>query len=280
MVERIEWPGFERDEILIAKPEGDDQHAAGRAAWRFGRNRHSGGHRRAGNGRDVEVDGSPRVALDHARLALLPEKLTVDFGQAGRGLSFDVESRKLSALEGGEAYAARAIPQVHGGKPLVHWLVDTVRAEVGPEPIAWLENLVFGAQDELKRTAYSLFASKAGSELKADLVLLALGEDAGLMTGEAASRASLDLPGNQHALLERVAAAGKPTALVLFSGRPLAITSEASRIPAIVSINVNAPRKPSRVLSISRSSGRTIFSTPTTSPTTQSFFGLFPWGWL
>ncbi len=113
---------------------------------------------------DIVLD----VPADHARLALLPEKLTVDFGQAGRGLSFDVESRKLSALEGGEAYAARAIPQVYGGKPLVHWLVDTVRAEVGPEPIAWLENVVFGAQDELKRTAYSLFANKSGSELKAD----------------------------------------------------------------------------------------------------------------
>jgi hypothetical protein len=113
---------------------------------------------------DIVLD----VPADHARLSLLPEKLTVDFGEAGRGLSFDVASRKLSALEGGQAYAARAIPQVHGGKPLVHWAVDTLRAEIGPEPIAWLENVVFGARDDVKRAAYSLFASKADTELKAD----------------------------------------------------------------------------------------------------------------
>jgi beta-glucosidase len=54
------------------------------------------------------------------------------------------------------------------------------------------------------------------------------------MTGEAASRAFIDLPGNQQQLLERVAAAGKPTALVLFSGRPLALTSAAARVQAII----------------------------------------------
>ncbi len=113
---------------------------------------------------DIVLD----VPAEHARLALQPEKLTVDFGQPGRGLSFDVATRTLSALEGGEVYAARAVPQVHGGKPLVHWLVDTVRAEVGPEPIAWLENQVFGAEDRVKRAAYSLFSSSKSTELKVD----------------------------------------------------------------------------------------------------------------
>lgn len=113
---------------------------------------------------DIVLD----VPADRAKLSLDPEKLTVDFGEPARNLSFDVASRKLSALDGGEVYAARAVPQVYGGKPLVHWLVDTLRAEVGPEPIAWLENKVFGAEDEVKRAAYSLFANKAGSELKAD----------------------------------------------------------------------------------------------------------------
>ena len=113
---------------------------------------------------DIVLD----VPADHARLALAPEKLTVDFGQPGRGLSFDVLTRRLSALEGGEVYAARAVPQVHGGKPLVHWLVDTVRAEVGPGPIAWLQNKVFGAEDSLKRAAFSLLTSSKSTELKVD----------------------------------------------------------------------------------------------------------------
>jgi hypothetical protein len=113
---------------------------------------------------DIVLD----VPADHAKLALEPEKLTVDFGEPGRGFAFELGSRKLSALSGGEVYAARAVPQVYGNKPLVHWLVDTLRAEVGPEPIAWLENKVFGAEDRLKRTAFSLFGSKASSELKGD----------------------------------------------------------------------------------------------------------------
>ena len=56
---------------------------------------------------------------------------------------------------------------------------------------------------------------------KADVVILALGEDAGEMTGEAASRAHLGLPGRQQELLEKVVATGKPVVLILFSGRPL-----------------------------------------------------------
>lgn len=57
---------------------------------------------------------------------------------------------------------------------------------------------------------------------KADAVILFLGEPAG-MTGEASSRATLDLPGKQQELLEAVAAVGKPLVLVLESGRPLDI---------------------------------------------------------
>ena len=40
------------------------------------------------------------------------------------------------------------------------------------------------------------------------------------MTGEAASRTSLDLPGTQQALLEELKKTGKPIILVLMSGRP------------------------------------------------------------
>lgn len=112
---------------------------------------------------DIVLD----IPADHARLSLDTQRLTVDFGRPERSLSFDLASRKLTSLDGGEAYAARAVPQVHGGKPFIHWAVDTVRAEVGPAPIAWLENKVFGAEDGLKRAAYSLF-SKSRTELKGD----------------------------------------------------------------------------------------------------------------
>jgi len=68
---------------------------------------------------------------------------------------------------------------------------------------------------------------------KADVVIMVLGEPAN-MTGEASSRATLDFPGKQQELLEAVAAVGKPTVLVLESGRPLDIRWANDHVPAIV----------------------------------------------
>ena len=56
----------------------------------------------------------------------------------------------------------------------------------------------------------------------ADTVVLALGE-AAWMSGEAASRARIDLPGRQAELADAVLATGNPTVVLLFSGRPLAM---------------------------------------------------------
>jgi beta-glucosidase len=68
---------------------------------------------------------------------------------------------------------------------------------------------------------------------QADVVVMVLGEPAG-MSGEASSRAFLDLPGNQQQLLEEVVATGKPVVLVLESGRPLDIRWAAEHVPAII----------------------------------------------
>jgi beta-glucosidase len=61
---------------------------------------------------------------------------------------------------------------------------------------------------------------------QADAILICLGE-AATMSGEAASRAHLGLPGRQsafaHAALERARALGKPVVVLLFSGRPLIV---------------------------------------------------------
>jgi beta-glucosidase len=67
----------------------------------------------------------------------------------------------------------------------------------------------------------------------ADVVVMALGETAD-MAGEAASRASLDLPGRQEELLKAVVALGKPVVLVLLNGRPLSIPWAAEHVPAIL----------------------------------------------
>lgn len=69
----------------------------------------------------------------------------------------------------------------------------------------------------------------------ADAVLLVLGEDSD-MTGEARSRSSLVLPGEQATLARTIQAIAidKPLAVVLFAGRPLVIDWLAENVPAIL----------------------------------------------
>ena len=68
---------------------------------------------------------------------------------------------------------------------------------------------------------------------RADLVILALGESPE-MSGEAASRAHLGLPGRQQELLEAVVATGKPVVLILLSGRPLTLPWAFEHVPAVL----------------------------------------------
>lgn len=68
---------------------------------------------------------------------------------------------------------------------------------------------------------------------RADVVILAVGEGA-WMTGEASSRASLDLPGVQQELVERTYSTGKPVVVVLMNGRPLTIGWIDQHIPSIL----------------------------------------------
>ena len=77
------------------------------------------------------------------------------------------------------------------------------------------------------------FAAAEDAAKSADVVVMALGESSS-MSGEAGARAHLDLPGNQAHLLERIAATGKPVVLLVFSGRPLVLTSAVKQAAAII----------------------------------------------
>ncbi len=66
-----------------------------------------------------------------------------------------------------------------------------------------------------------------------DAVVLVVGE-AAEMSGEAASRSVLDLPGRQMDLVRAVHGAGRPTVVVLVNGRPLTIGWIADNVPAIL----------------------------------------------
>jgi beta-glucosidase len=77
------------------------------------------------------------------------------------------------------------------------------------------------------------FAEAVAVARAADQVVLALGETRE-MSGEAAARSTLDLPGRQEELLRAIKATGKPVAVVLFSGRPLALEDVVADAPALL----------------------------------------------
>jgi beta-glucosidase len=77
------------------------------------------------------------------------------------------------------------------------------------------------------------FAEAVAVARAADQVVLALGETRE-MSGEAAARSTLDLPGRQEELLRAIKATGKPVAVVLFSGRPLALEDVVDDAPALL----------------------------------------------
>jgi len=68
---------------------------------------------------------------------------------------------------------------------------------------------------------------------KSEVAIVVLGESAE-MSGEAASRSNLDLPGHQLELLQAVMATGTPVVVVLMNGRPLTINWVAQNAPAIL----------------------------------------------
>jgi len=101
---------------------------------------------------------------------------------------------------------------------------------------SWFETSMAGMERKPAQSpadAEAAFQAAIETARAADLVVMVLGETAE-MAGEAASRASLDLPGRQEELLKAVAALGKPVVLVLLNGRPLSINWAAEHIPAIL----------------------------------------------
>jgi len=67
----------------------------------------------------------------------------------------------------------------------------------------------------------------------ADIVIMALGEP-GFMSGEARSRSEISLPGLQQELFDKVHEVNKNIAVVLYSGRPLAIESLSEKASSIL----------------------------------------------
>ncbi|MEM7360042.1 MAG: beta-glucosidase BglX [Pseudomonadota bacterium] len=81
------------------------------------------------------------------------------------------------------------------------------------------------------------FAEAIVAAKNSDAVVLVLGEES-FMSGEAHSRANIDLPGYQEQLIEAVAEVcqpiGKPVILVVMAGRPLTLTNIIDKVDAVL----------------------------------------------
>lgn len=137
------------------------------------------------------------------------------------------------------------------------WDIDN--SSVGPSILQALRNRLpnakvdYAAGGEMKRTFRMPWGDQTREDAKpmtaeqlkaeedkavaaasaSDVTILVLGENSN-MSGEASSRSTLALPGNQQQLLEAVAATGKPAVIVLLNARPLDITWASTHVPAIL----------------------------------------------
>jgi beta-glucosidase len=114
---------------------------------------------------------------------------------------------------------------------------DTISVRAGLEEWASAHggSVVYAKGTDVASTSEAGFAAAEDAARQADIVILALGESSGL-SGEAESRAHIDLPGNQQQLIDRISALGKPVVLVLFSGRPLVLTPVVDKVDAILEV--------------------------------------------
>jgi beta-glucosidase len=77
------------------------------------------------------------------------------------------------------------------------------------------------------------FDEAAAAAKRSDVAVLVLGEEA-ILSGEAHSRADINLPGAQAELVRRVREAGKPVVAVIMAGRPLTLTNIVDNVDAIL----------------------------------------------
>jgi hypothetical protein len=108
----------------------------------------------AGIGRlDVNLD----APLDDVHLAFDDQHLLIGTG-GGKSMALEMATGTIVSDTSGGAHASTA-PVLH--KRPILWAVDTIRAEVGPEPVAAIEAAVFNARDLMRRTTYSIFGPSA-----------------------------------------------------------------------------------------------------------------------
>jgi len=111
------------------------------------------------------------------------------------------------------------------------------------------------------------FSAAVEAARGADAVVLFLGEEH-VLSGEARSRAFLNLPGAQEELVDAVSGTGKPLVVVIMAGRPLTFHDVASKAGAVVYAwhpgSMGGPAIAKLLLGLSEPSGRLPITFPQT----------------
>ena len=184
------------------------------------------------------------------------------------------------ALIGPLADSANEMQGAWGG---AHRASDAVTLKSALEEYTRLHggSVVTAKGTEISGDSDAGFAGAEAAAKAADVVLMALGESSA-MSGEAGSRAHLNLPGNQQQLLQSIVATGKPVVLIVFSGRPLVLTWAAEHVPAILEAwfpGTEAGHALTRVLfGETAPSGKLPMSFPVTEGQEPLYYNQFPTG--
>jgi beta-glucosidase len=171
---------------------------------------------------------------------LRPESLRVAREIAGRSMVLLKNDREALPLNKNLGSIAVIGPLADDRRAPLGWWAGDGKEENTITPLAGIKAKV-SAQT---RVGYAkgcdvLGESTAGFQeavdlaKRSDVAIVFVGE-LHEMVGEAASRASLDLPGRQMELVQAIHATGKPTIVVLVNGRPLSVGWIVNNVPAIL----------------------------------------------
>jgi len=167
-----------------------------------------------------------------------PEHLEASFDMAKKSMVLLKNTDNVLPLKKGEKIAvigelATSVKDMLGSwkaagdSDFMKSVLDEVKAYNGNENVTYSQGCKTKEED---RSGFAAALAIAG---RADKIVMVIGESAD-MSGEAASRTDIGVPGVQSELLEKLKALKKPIILVLMNGRPLVLTKEYDLADAIL----------------------------------------------
>ena len=146
----------------------------------------------------------------------------------------------------------------HGDWRKTPSLREALKERLGADKVLYAKGCNIYYDKKLNAHAqYPEFDSRPAEEMmqealkvaeQADIIMVAMGETAN-MSGESASRASLDMPDAQRDLLKELVKLGKPVVMVLMNGRPMSIVWENEHLDAILDVWFGGSRAASAIVS-------------------------------